>query len=231
MRPSRATRGAVLLVGLAGTLVFGVLSVTGVLLAWSALVPLMLAVGGFAWLRAGVQAEIRARQEARREADRTVHRTTQRRTATDARVVVDRGGSIAPSRRPAAVAESDIAVEGPAVSGEVRRDEEHLPAPEAEPFDVSVGIASEIVAESAEPETVEAEPVVAARAAEVTPALPEVDEDDIPLTWDPRPVPPPTYTMKARAPERPVPTAEVEPHAEAEETAYDELPERRISGL
>ena len=37
--------------------------------------------------------------------------------------------------------------------------------------------------------------------------------------------------MKARAPERPLPTAEVEPHVEAEEPAYEELPERRISGL
>lgn len=38
-----------------------------------------------------------------------------------------------------------------------------------------------------------------------------VDEDDIPLTWDPRPVPRPTYTMKARA-DRPLPApADVTP--------------------
>ena len=39
-----------------------------------------------------------------------------------------------------------------------------------------------------------------APAAEVM--VPIVDEDDIPLTWDPVPVPRPTYTMKAKA-ERP----------------------------
>jgi hypothetical protein len=38
------------------------------------------------------------------------------------------------------------------------------------------------------------------------PARPLVDEDDIPLTWDPVPVPRPTYTLKARA-TRPAPAA------------------------
>ena len=63
--------------------------------------------------------------------------------------------------------------------------------------------------------------------------VPIVDEDDIPLTWDPVPVPRPTYTMKAKA-ERP----EVEPAATTpdpvrhdgntgEDTAYDQ---RRVAG-
>jgi hypothetical protein len=46
-------------------------------------------------------------------------------------------------------------------------------------------------------------------AAEPQPAAPSrplVDEDDIPLTWDPVPVPPPTYTMKARV-TRPAPAS------------------------
>jgi len=44
----------------------------------------------------------------------------------------------------------------------------------------------------------------AAVSAGTSPAAVLVDEDDIPLTWDPRPVPRPTYTMKARA-DRPLP--------------------------
>mgnify|MGYP002652999326 CR=1 FL=1 len=37
-----------------------------------------------------------------------------------------------------------------------------------------------------------------------------LDEDDVPDTWDPRPVPRPTYTMKARAPQRPAVAPQVE---------------------
>ena len=64
-----------------------------------------------------------------------------------------------------------------------------------------------------------------------------VDEDDIPLTWDPVPLPRPTYTLKARAPEvsAGVPARDGEAGQapvsaqENDETAY-ELPERRVSG-
>ena len=73
---------------------------------------------------------------------------------------------------------------------------------------------------------------VAARAAEpaepvapVEPAgdvmVPIVDEDDIPLTWDPVPVPRPTYTMKAKA-ERP----EVAPAAVTPDPAAGRARER-----
>jgi hypothetical protein len=58
-----------------------------------------------------------------------------------------------------------------------------------------------------------------------------VDEDDIPLTWDPVPVPRPTYTMKARAERPEVPPAEVtqdpEPAALSEDGPVDE---RRAAG-
>lgn len=50
-----------------------------------------------------------------------------------------------------------------------------------------------------------------------------VDEDDIPLTWDPRPVPPPTYTMKARV-ERPQPST-VTPEPVAAVPADDDIPD------
>ena len=53
--------------------------------------------------------------------------------------------------------------------------------------------------------------------------VPIVDEDDIPLTWDPVPVPRPTYTMKAKA-ERP----EVAPAAVTPDPAAGRARERRV---
>jgi hypothetical protein len=63
----------------------------------------------------------------------------------------------------------------------------------------------------------------------VVPSRPLVDEDDIPLTWDPVPVPRPTYTMKARV-TRPAPTsADLVGDADTEYAAYEE-PARRVAG-
>jgi hypothetical protein len=62
-------------------------------------------------------------------------------------------------------------------------------------------------------------------------AVPLVGEDDIPLTWDPRPVPRPTYTMKSRV-TRPAPTAaDLVGDADTEYAAYEEpAPSRRVAG-
>ena len=64
--------------------------------------------------------------------------------------------------------------------------------------------------------------------------VPILDEDDMPITWDPVPVPRPTYTMKARAERREVAPAAVTPDPapvvredEDEDTAYDQ---RRAAG-
>ena len=74
---------------------------------------------------------------------------------------------------------------------------------------------------------VAAEPVAAEP---VVPARPLVDDDDIPLTWDPVPVPRPTYTMKSRV-TRPAPTsADLVGDADTEYAAYEETPERRVAG-
>ena len=54
--------------------------------------------------------------------------------------------------------------------------------------------------------------------------MPLVDEDDIPLTWDPVPVPRPTYTMKAMA-QRHAPQGV----PRLAEPAYEE-PVRRVAG-
>ncbi|KGN42066.1 hypothetical protein [Knoellia aerolata] len=210
MSPSRATRGIVLLVGLLGTLVFGLLAVVGVLVWWAFVVPLLMAVGGFVWLRAGVQAEVRARRAARGRA---------RRAAS----------GLAPST-PAARAAAAPAHAAPstrsrhdAVETEIAEHEEAVDVAPA-PYDVSAASATEVieaVVDAPAPEPVTEHEV----------ALPELDEDDIPLTWDPRPVPRPTYTMKARAAQRPAPTPEVEPAAGPVRAAYeDQALQRRTAG-
>ena len=209
MRPSRATRGIVLVVGLLGTLAFGLLAAFGVLVAWAPLVPLAMAGAGFGWLRAGVRAEARARREAQRPVRRA-----------------------AASVRPAAPA----VTHEPVATLEEQAEREAAPdTVAAAPFDVSAHIsephAEPVVEQPVIEQPVVEQPVIEQPAAEHEVALPEVDEDDIPLTWDPRPVPRPTYTMKAKAPERPFAAPQAEPEREAELTAYDELPQRRISGL
>ncbi|GAA4112032.1 hypothetical protein GCM10022415_06510 [Knoellia locipacati] len=208
MRPGRATRGIVLVVGLLGTVVFGLLAAFGVLVAWAPLVPLAMAGAGFGWLRAGVRAEVRARREAQRPL---------RRASAPVRPA-------APAVAPEPVASSEQPVEA----------EVATPVTSA-PFDVSAHTsesqAEPVLEQPVVEQPVVQQPVVQQPAAEHEVALPEVDEDDIPLTWDPRPVPRPTYTMKAKAPERPFAAPQAEPEREAEETAYDELPQRRISGL
>ena len=78
-----------------------------------------------------------------------------------------------------------------------------------------------------------AEPAAEPEPAVVAPAALLVDEDDIPLTWDPVPVPRPTYAMKAKA-ERPAPppaetTPTPEPVVLGDSAAYAE-PERRVAG-
>ncbi|MFC7491256.1 MULTISPECIES: hypothetical protein [unclassified Knoellia] len=225
MRPARAARGLVVLISLVGTIVFGVLAALGVLVAWSFVVPLAMAVGGFFWLRAGVQSELKAQRAARGRARRAAVRadTSQpSRVTTPVRVAAPAAPS--GSARPAAQRSAQTtAIE--TVAAEQTQIEQ---AQVAAPFDV----ASETVASATPAQApVERQPV-----AETQPvaghevALPEIDEDDIPLTWDPRPVPRPTYTMKAKAAERPAPAREAEPAAQAEHPAYDEVLQRRTAG-
>ncbi|MGB7819719.1 MAG: hypothetical protein WBL35_13430, partial [Ornithinibacter sp.] len=73
------------------------------------------------------------------------------------------------------------------------------------------------------------EEIVVEAAREVTGPL--VDEDDIPLTWNPVPVPRPTYTMKAKAERRdPVP-ADVTPAGQpAERDGSTAFADRRVAG-
>lgn len=225
MSPSRTTRGIVLLVGLLGTVAFSLLAAFGVLVVWSPVVPLLMAGAGFAWLRAGVQGEIRARRRAQQRTHRSAVGAGSRPVARPARpatAVAGRAVEQVEQVEQVAVAQAEQA------EHETER-EIVAEAPAEMPFDVSAQASPQA---PAEPEVAPpaAETVVEQPVANHVVGLPEVDEDDIPLTWDPRPVPRPTYTMKARAAERPAPAPEVETAAEAEHTAYDDVPERRIVG-
>jgi hypothetical protein len=95
-------------------------------------------------------------------------------------------------------------------------------------YDVQAVDAASAAAATAAPARQSAE--MAAPAAVGATDRPLVDEDDIPLTWDPVPVPRPTYTMKARVP-RPAPTsADLLGDADTEYTAHEETPVRRVAG-
>lgn len=217
MRPGRGTRGIVVLVGLAGTLVFGLLSVLGVLKSWSFLVPMAMAGGGFLWLRAGIQAELKALRAARGRARRAAGRASAPVGARAAAPAARAATPVAAERS----AQVDVEVAHHEVASE--------PVAAAAPFDGAFEVAASTPVVD---EPVQAQPVAEAVEHEVPlPALPELDEDDIPLTWDPRPVPRPTYTMKARAPERAAPAPEAAPAAEAEHPAYDEVLERRTGSF
>jgi hypothetical protein len=168
------------------------------------LVPLVSVGGAVAWARAAAQAERRSRITARPA------RQTQSRQPSSPSIAVeaDREAALEAVGEAAAVAEVDPEIAARPLKPEL--------------FDVQAEPARVAAAAPA--------PAVATPAAVRAPARPLVDEDDIPLTWDPVPVPRPTYTMKSRV-TRPAPTsADLVGDADTEYAAYEELPERRVAG-
>lgn len=224
LRPSRRVRGLLLLLAVAGLAAVVLLVTASVLPAWS-LVPALLTSGAaLAFVRSGVRTEAAlARAHRRRRAvDLARPRTAvplggpapiasrapvTRATAGVARrhpapVVpdeafdVDRPGFAAPSpaSAPAPVAVASALDEGVAATQSPPVEAAVVPAPERAPRPPLLDPVLEVSAPA---------PVAApARVAAPDVMVPIEVEDDIPLTWDPVPVPRPTYTMKARA-ERP----------------------------
>lgn len=197
---TRSTKGLTLLVGLAGSLVYALLSLTSVLVPWAVVVPLLVAVGGFLWLRADVQASMAARRRRARPAQRMAPAPapTVRRAATGAGAADAAGAAVAASV--------------PAGQGAVSDRRSSV-------YDIAAQDRPAAPAEAA------------ARVAPAARVL--LDEDDMPLTWDPVPVPRPTYTMKAAAVRRPVPEAPVPSSLVAD--LDDDVPEdfplpRRVVG-
>ncbi len=177
MRPRRTLRGIMLVTGLLGTLVFAGLALTGVI-QWVGLsVPVAMTFVGYLWLRRGVQQEARARAAARRMSAR---RGGPRPSVQPAGQRAGEAGDAEPDVREAArvevVARADVVFDNAPAA---RRPAEVTPA--------AFGSASTV-----------AETEVAPRRRSVR----TVDDDDLPLTWEPRAVPLPTYAMKARAERR-----------------------------
>ncbi|GAA4727614.1 hypothetical protein GCM10025782_27870 [Pedococcus ginsenosidimutans] len=222
VRPARKVRGATLLASLLAVIIALPLAALGVL-PWAAvLVPVAAVAACVAWLRQAVAAEQAARRAARGTRDhdalrpvvaRPAARPAERRSAP--RPPVDREET-APREDSSAVATGDLNPGEDAPSAPALYDfqevERGLSAPAAAPAARVAGPASPQATEVAAP----------ARAL--------VDEDDIPLTWDPVPVPRPTYTMKSRA-TRPAPTAaDLVGDADTEYAAYEQEPARRVAG-
>ena len=223
MRPSRRVRGLLLLAAVAELLVIVPLVAASMLPLW-ALAPALLAVGwAVLFARSGVRAEQAMRSASRRrQAD--LARRRDRGTRGPAPHVRPRG---LPHRRAASPRPQRAAAEVAEVAEtEGAGDVVTLTEPALVGSDSSV--VEPVAAQVAEP----AEPVAPAAPADDV-MVPIVDEDDIPLTWDPVPVPRPTYTMKAKAERPEVAPAAVTPdpapvvrESESDES-YDE---RRVAG-
>ncbi|WP_299445666.1 hypothetical protein [uncultured Phycicoccus sp.] len=239
VRPSRRVRASVFVLAVLGSLATAGLAGLSLVPPWAPLVAVGGLVLALAWVRAGVRAERAARAARRR---RAVQEARRRAAAVP--------GSAAPGRRGAGA--------GSATAGRSRADGELVAPVEVMASSSSDGSAADVdadrgeVAEAAsradaavqrdavEPvasEPVAVEPVAVEPEPEPEPVIEYVhlvDEDDIPLTWDPVPVPRPTYTMKAKAERPEVAPADVTPtpapgHA-ALRLREDEVDERRVAG-
>ncbi|MEO6791896.1 MAG: hypothetical protein ABI249_04990 [Ornithinibacter sp.] len=233
IRPSRRVRGLFLLAALLELIVIVPLVAVSMVSA-SVLLPSLLApVWAVAWLRSGVrteQAAVRARR--RRGAERTHERaaapspTRVVRSRTEPSSEVGATSTVATStvatstvsEATAAVSSAGVAV--PAVVAD--QPSESVVTHAAALPEAPVVVAPSQASGTTTPEALEV-------------PVPLVDEDDIPLTWNPVPVPRPTYTMKAKA-ERAAPApaattpraAPAEQAEPAEDTAYDER--RAVAG-
>ena len=211
--PSRRVRGITLLAVAAALLISLPLALFSVLAAWAPLVPLAALGASLAWVRSGVRAQASlTRAHRRRQAELARLRTTApvtvpaaRRGATATRPAPTATTATAADVATGATASAPVEPAVPAVVASVE-------APAVEPAAVVAPVA--------------AAPLATQPAAEVM--VPILDEDDMPLTWDPVPVPRPTYTMKAMAPRPEVEPAEVtatpalaERQSESESPAYD----------
>ncbi len=211
----RRARGLTLLTSLSALVLTGVLAAVAVVPPWVPVVALVAVVGAFAWLRAGVRAEQATRAASRRRAREEARRRASAAPARPARPANARPETPAESVVTASTSAATAPAEAPAVADTAVQRE--ASAPQAP---VEVVAAAPAPEPEPEPET-------------VIEYVHLVDEDDIPLTWEPVPVPRPTYTMKARAERPEVPPAAVTPDPvpveglRAHGEAFDE---RRVAG-
>ncbi|MFL6152361.1 MAG: hypothetical protein ACJ72B_08265 [Ornithinibacter sp.] len=226
VRPSRRVRGLLLLGALAEMVLIVALVAFSLLPLWT-LAPALLAVGAaFLFVRSGVRAE-RALVQAHRRRQTDLARRRATAPVTPRAPGVRRSPAPAASARPAVTEATEVTgVVTPTPADAVAADEATLAEPALVGTDSPV---VEPVAAQADAPAAQAD-APAAQAYDVM--VPIVDDDDIPLTWDPVPVPRPTYTMKAKAQRPEVSPAAVTPDAapverESDESGYDE---RRVAG-
>ncbi len=231
VRPSRRIRGLLFLTALLGLVVVGALVALTVLLP-VALAPAAVAVvGAFLWVRSGARAEAalaRARRMSVRAGRAAAAQGTSHGPAGAVIVPVARGGRVEAAHD---VSQSSARNDEAAV--EERSEATAVPASRVTETDGETGDTADVAADRAE-----TAPRPAADAATVVAddvMVPIMDEDDMPLTWDPVPVPRPTYTMKAKAERPDVEPAAVTPDpapvardTERDGAAYEE--ERRVAG-
>ena len=204
----RRARGLTFLGSLATLLVtVGLVSFGAV--PWPAVFAPVAAIAAvMVWMRRGAEAE-RAARRAATGPQRAAHSQRERRDQQAAsRRAAERG----------AVARESAAE--PAADAAEAVDDEEQPLSARESFYDIQAVERGSVAEA---------PAAAPAAAHAVPAAALVDEDDIPLTWDPVPVPRPTYSMKAMAQRVPAPPVAQGVPPELAEPAYEE-PVRRVAG-
>jgi hypothetical protein len=228
VRPSRRVRGLTLLTTLLALLTVGPLVALFLLPVWALAPAVVAVVAAFFWVRSAVRAE-RALRRARIRRPAEGRRAAGPPRGETAVAAQDAAGDVVGDAAVGAVGGAAGAVSGGAAEDAAAADR-HTADAGAAPVIQGEGPEVEQPAEvGARPgaDRVETVPVVAAEV-----MVPIVDEDDIPLTWDPVPVPRPTYTMKAKAERPEVAPAATTPqpvrHEESgEDTAYDE---RRVAG-
>jgi hypothetical protein len=231
-RSASRLRGLAVVTAFLGLLVVAALAALGMVPVVAGAAPALLLVTGMVWLRRGV-----ARNRAARRAGGVPSPATSARVSSPAPQVRGQGREVARrqvERHAPEVEGAEAGAHAAAATGhaaEVRQESAIEPAAPArvrgELFDVQAfdpapaAPAAPHRARGQEPVAVEAE----------VPEAPLVDDDDIPLTWDPRPVPRPTYTMKSRV-TRPAPTAaDLVGDADTEYAAYEETDQaRRVAG-
>lgn len=205
----RRARGLTFLGSLATLLVTVGLVSFGVVPWPAVLAPIAAIAAVMVWMRRGAEAERAARRAAgpRRAARPQPERRDQQAAA---RRAAERGSV---SRESASAPTAEVEDEA------VDSDEEQPVSARESFYDI----------QAAERGNAGAMPAEAPAHTAPAPAAALVDEDDIPLTWDPVPVPRPTYTMKAMAHRVPAPPVAQGVPPELAEPAYEE-PVRRVAG-
>jgi hypothetical protein len=215
----RRVRGLAVVATFLAVLMAAPLAVLGFLPTAAALAPVLLLLGALTWARRGVAADRAARQAARPRREQPLPRATSTVARTEVRRAAQPVAEDSVTVQ-AAVVETPVAGTAPEPAHEQVAEQAQPVAVRDELYDLRR--VEESDARSAAAAVVEHEPLR---------MHPIVDEDDIPLTWDPVPVPRPTYAMKSRV-TRPAPTAaDLVGDADTEYAAYeDDEPARRVAG-